>query len=106
MSNIRDTYRALAAQTKQERASRRDFAAAAFPVVSRYAWEYDLRLRRFTESHYQLSPMDWSWILNIYPGNRRLYSDRTKVAPYLNVPDNWGLMDVVKAAIAAERDNG
>ena len=104
MGDTAETYRAMKQLEKQRNAARRDVAAAAFPSIRQHAAEHDLRLTRHTEAHYQLAPVDRSWILDIYPGKRRLYSDRKKVAPHLSVPEDWTLMDVVEAAIAIEAE--
>lgn len=41
------------------------------------------------------------WLLNIYPGTLRLESVWSPKAPFLKLPPNWTLMDVVDAAIAS-----
>lgn len=54
-----------------------------------------------TDVHYQLST--GTWLLNIHPGNKRLYWDRQwKRGPFLAVEGEWTLVDVVKAAITAQ----
>ncbi len=64
-----------------------------------------LRLRQCGDSHYQLEPFNKKWLQNIYPGNWRLYFDRNRPQkpPYLNLPEEWTLTDVVMATIAALR---
>ena len=47
--------------------------------------------------------MRQKWLLNIYPGNRRLYHDQNRMGPFLSVPDDWTLLDVVRAAVERER---
>jgi len=103
MSDTAEVYKLIAERERIRKGERRDLAAAAFPDIRSRAEEHGLRLVRHTEAHYQLRPADGSWILNICPGNRRLYSDPKKVAPWLSVPVDWTLLDVVNAAIAAER---
>jgi len=64
-----------------------------------------MALEQHSEVHYSLqSSPDESgkyWRLNIYPGNRRLYHDRQHAKPpFLKVPPDWNLMDVIDSAIS------
>jgi hypothetical protein len=89
-------------QSADKRHARMDDATRQFPDAAMIAAACGLRLVRKTEVHYQLSPVDESpsWLLNIYPSNRRLYHDTNKprTAPFLRLPDKWDLLDVVRAA--------
>jgi hypothetical protein len=87
---------------QKEGKARRLFASRQFKTVSNLAKEYGFELKQFSESHYQLIHCKKGWILNIYPGNRRLYTDPKRKAPYLNVSASWDLMEVLTAAIEAE----
>ena len=57
--------------------------------------------------HYQLRkhaptatrPGNVEWILNLYPGKSRIYSDPNKPGPFLRVKAPWTLCDVVRAAV-------
>ncbi len=88
-------------QSKEKRNQRMDDAALVFEEARRLAECNGLRLRRCTEVHYQLKPQDGSWLKNIYPSNRRIYADPNKRGPFLHVPDDWTLIDVVRAAAKA-----
>ncbi len=85
-------------QSVKKRNHRMDVAAGQFHEAAAMAAVNGLRLRCCTEVHYQLKPADGAWLMNIYPSNRRLYADPQKRGPFLRVPDNWTLLDVVKAA--------
>lgn len=87
-------------QSAEKRAQRTDAAAEQFKEAMALAIGHDLVLTQCTNIHYQLSDRHGDWLLNIYPSNRRLYHDKQRRCPYLRVPDDWTLLDVVKAAIA------
>ena len=78
-------------------------AAAAFAVAADMAHSNGLKLVQKNETHYQLRGN--RWLLNLYPGNQRIYADRQQAntPPWLNVPDPWTLTDVVRAAIGASK---
>ena len=81
---------------------RYDLAANQFTEAAGLATAHGLRLKRCTDTHYQLSPMDGRWLQNIYPGNHRLYFDRNKPAkpPFLtDLPIGWSLIDIVQLTI-------
>lgn len=80
---------------------RRDEAERDFPAAEEIACMHGMNLVRRSDHHYQLSHVN-GWLQNIYPGNQRLYWDRNKPKPpFLQLPDEWGLVDVVKAAVEA-----
>jgi hypothetical protein len=101
MSDTRELYRAME-EAGQRRGSRlRGKAWAQFDEARELAAKYGFTLKRHTDVHYQLT--DGQWLMNIYPGKRRLYHDRNKPAPpFLDVPHGWGLLDVVTAALKAK----
>lgn len=77
-------------------------AAADFAATQRRAAALGLVLRRHSEAHYSLRhPLGWQ--LNIYPGNRRIWSDKRHLprAPYVDVPADWTLDDVLDAVAKA-----
>lgn len=89
-------------QNMEKRASRRASAFDSWQEVARLAEANGLRLIRQTGVHYQLCPPKKAWILNIYPGNCRLYSDKNtpRKAPFLNFAGRkWTLHEVVEEAI-------
>ena len=56
-------------------------------------------------AHYQLRSHDPAWLLNIYPGNCRLYWDPNHRGPFLKVNSPWCLRTIVAAAIRANRQH-
>jgi hypothetical protein len=102
MSEFGDVMKALKREKQAERAESRAEAWDEFGEAQRLAVKAGLVLRRCTEAQYQLY-VDGGWLLNIYPGNGRLYSDPNRRGPFLKVPMIWSLLDVVRAAIAAEQ---
>lgn len=50
-------------------------------------------------AHYQLRSPTAGWLLNIYPGNGRLYWDPRYRGPFLRVREGWTLLDVIEATI-------
>jgi len=63
-----------------------------------------LKLKRCAGHHYQLiryhREYTRRWLLNIYPGNQRLYWDMNHVGMhYLKLSSPWTLISVVEAAI-------
>jgi hypothetical protein len=59
-------------------------------------------LTRVSDVQYQLRHPSAGWLLNIYPGNGRLYWDPNHRGPFLRMRERWSLLDVVEAAIAQE----
>jgi hypothetical protein len=76
--------------------NRRAKAAADFPEAQRRAAAISLTLKRHTDVHYQLCGP--GWIINVYPGKQRIWGPKTDKSPYLKLPADWGLLDVVGAA--------
>ena len=86
---------------------RRDAASESFPFVRGLAEDHGLKLVCHGDAHYQLEPdtEERGWLVNIYPGNQRLYHDRNRPkAPFLDAGRPWTLESVVRAAIAAMGD--
>lgn len=65
------------------------------------AEQYGMILLNHSEVHYSLrgSHCGQPWIINIYPGNRRIC--KTGIALYLRLPKEWSLVDVVRATADA-----
>lgn len=92
-------------EAKAERIARRRAESGAFESARSIAEQRGMHLVQRSDVHYQLSPgielamKQGAWLLNIYPGNQRLYSDKAKSrSPFLTVPSPWTLVDVVRAA--------
>lgn len=82
---------------REEAEESRSTAAAQFKKAQQVARKYGLELRQCSTVHYQLTSPK-GWLMNIYPGNCRLYGDRNKKvkAPFVKVTD-WTLVGVVEA---------
>lgn len=102
-----DVYRILRAERAKDGEQRRQEALKVYQAAAQLATQVGWLFNRHSEVHYSLrKPQGNSWILNIYPGNRRLYYDQNKPkGPYLKVKDNWNLLDVVQAAIVQNNAN-
>ena len=94
-------YKVLQQEKVRDGASRRATNKELFGAARQLAAQSGMVLEQHTEVHYGLkSPA--GWLLNIYPGNRRLYHDRQRPKPpFLKIKPDWTLIDVVRAAIAA-----
>ena len=85
---------------KDIKCERRKKADCMFRNAASLADIHGLILRRISEVHYQLYPLNGAWLKNIYPGNRRIYGDPNKARIYLDLKDaDWTLVDVVRSAI-------
>lgn len=101
-----EIFRVLRAEASAEGEERRKRAGDVFLQARSLASRAGLVLARHSDVHYSLRHPD-GWIFNIYPGNRRLYYDKNrKKGPFIKLPDNWTLMDVVKEAVKQAGLNG
>jgi hypothetical protein len=100
-----DEFIAQRFEDKAEKKQNRRQAAGEFENAKTVAFAGGLILRKVDDTLYQLWPRGKrTWLLNVYPGNRRLWFDRNFAKPpYLRLSDEWGLIDVVQAAIEALR---
>lgn len=83
-------------------------AEAGFEDARRVAAAAGLRLRRCTAGHYQLrgDAAGGEWILDLYPGNRRIYRGKHRGRPRAPlIPlHGWTLLTAVQAY--ADREKG
>jgi len=97
-------YAAMKEERKALGTARRSAAKSGYPAAARMAAQHGLTLLRRTSVHYQLV---WpnGGVLDIYPGNKRLYRQKGKTrAPFLKVKPDWILFDVVSAATCEEEN--
>jgi hypothetical protein len=101
--SIWDVFKVLKHERQVQGRKRRSQAWEDFKPAAQAASQFGMVLIQHTETHYSLRHQR-GWILNIYPGNRRLYRDpNTKVrSPYLQLPEEWNLIDVVEACARHE----
>ena len=85
-------------QSSEKRAARADAAASQFAEAACLADASGMLLLRRTQIHFQLIHRRDGWIVNIYPSNRRIYHDKNRRGPFLNLPNDWNLLSVVQAA--------
>ena len=81
-----------------KRNERADVAAKQFVAACGWAISKGIDLRQCSRWHYQLKSPEGR-ILNIYPGNCRLWSDPAHEWPYVRIEDDWDLLQVVRAAV-------
>jgi len=71
--------------------------------AERLAAEHGMRLTNPSDGCYQLRHLAAGWIVNAYPRRKgafpRLYHDPHHRGPFLDVPEQWTLLDVVQAAV-------
>lgn len=98
-----EIFKAINRERQEDGERRRLQATVDFRQAAVVASACGLRLTRYTDQHYQLGSINPRWLLDIYPGNQRLY--RSKVgkqavrAPFLALGwDDWTLIDIVCAA--------
>lgn len=84
--------------SNETKGSRRARATLEFFEARDFCIDRGMDLRKNSDTHYSL--FGDGWLLDIYPGNQRLYrpENREPRAPFLELPNEWGLLDVVKAA--------
>lgn len=103
MSDMGDVFKALKQHRRQHGFNRRLQAGLDFQQASSAAAQFNMRLIQHTETHYSLRHTK-GWIINLYPGNQRIFRDQNnKVhSPYLKLPNDWTLLDVVEACAIIE----
>ena len=94
------SYKSLKSRRKESAADHKDASTECYREAMRLADDHGMILRRLTQTHYHLRSVRDGWLLNIYPGDQRLGRDvHLPQCPTLNVPQNWTVLDVVKAAV-------
>lgn len=82
-------------ENQKEREQNRRRAGYQFKEASVYASKHGFQLIRHTEAHYKVKTKQWCF--EVYPGNQRIYHHPNKKGPYIKLPLNWTLLDVVQA---------
>lgn len=83
------------------KAERRARSKELFDESLKVAWDNNIRLQRFSDAHYRVTHAD-GWELEVYPGNRRIYRRKHSKAPFVELPEDWTILDVVKGVAAIE----
>lgn len=105
MGDMGDIFNEERRRRQEAGRQRRIRATNEFPTAQRQAIALGFRLSRRNETHYTLTPAKETkgWLYNIYPGKCRIYADPNRRGPFLKLPDEWTLIDVVKAAANVQR---
>ena len=96
-----DDWDARREQAREHKADRRLAAGRDFQVARTMADSAGLILFHKTDTHFQLTTKaTGGWLLNLYPGNCRVYGDRNRPkGPFLNLAGvKWTLVEVVRRA--------
>ena len=107
MSSDYDIYKVLRAKRAKEGEQRRQEALKVYHAATQLATQVGWLFICHSEVHYSLrKPQGNSWILNIYPGNRKTVYDQNKPrGPNLKLKSDWTLLEVVQAAIVQNNAN-
>lgn len=87
---------------KQLNQARIKIAEGQFEAAREVAAQSGLILKKNNEVHYSLILKD-GHKFELYPSNQRVWK-KWRGAPFLNVPDEWGLFDAVRAGINIDSD--
>lgn len=76
---------------------------ASFEPAKKLAEEHGMRLTNSSPGCYQLSRSDPDWLYNLYPKVNghvpRVWVDPKHPSPFLTLPYQWDLLDVVKSVL-------
>jgi len=103
-----DEYKEVMKERQLDRAANRLLAVGDYDAAFQLAKVSGLILKKHSEQHYSLTTVEKKgWLQNIYPGNRRLYHDKKRPKPpYVRLPAEWTLLDVVKAITGKKVPHG
>ena len=95
-------YKDMRKLEEENKAESRQNSVNLYVEAAKLAKQVGWILRKHTDAHYSLWESAEGFLLNIYPGNERLYYDyKKKKGPFLKLEINWNILDVIKAAIVA-----
>lgn len=98
MSDEGEMWKQEKARRTKGKRQRRAVSSRLFDRAQGLAEAHGLVLLRHTEVHYSLRKPD-AWMIELYPGNGRIYSPKLHRGPYLDLPRPWTVLDAVKAAV-------
>jgi hypothetical protein len=98
MGILREMYKKLGQTDKHMPEIRRERAREEFRKAYHKARRHGMKLERFKGTHYYvlLGPTCY---ITLFPGTQGALGDGIK----LDLPEEWGLIDAVDAAIAAQK---
>ena len=108
MTELKEDFAAMREASRRLRLAREERAEQEYQRAQRRAREHGLSLHKQREWHYTLmfpkgNPMKPQPRVEVYPQKQRVYSPPHISRPFLVLPEDrdWGLLDVVDAAIRA-----
>ena len=101
MNDMGDMWRAIKKASQDDRTQRLIRAGAEFPQAKALADNAGLVLRQCSDSHYQLSALDGSWQINLFPSTFRVIVKESKSAPFapslaLGYNEEWTLLGLME----------
>jgi len=101
MGEVGDIWRAVRNASQADRTRRLFQANAEFAQAKALAENAGFQLRQCTEAHYQLSALDGSWKINLFPSTFRVIAQESKKAPFapriaLSYNEEWTLLDLIQ----------
>lgn len=98
-----DIFKYLKGEEKKDKREERESAHEDFNNAKSLASKHGLFLTRCSDTQYNLSHKETGALWQLYPGNKRIYTPKTKrsVTPFLKINSYWKIFDVVVAAIEA-----
>lgn len=102
-----EDWAALKELRARERRKRRGRSGSAFLLAVELARQHGLMLHHHNGGvHFRLQ-RDCDWVMDVWPSTGRIIGNKTSrrhpnAAPYVELPDEWTILDVVKGVVAAE----
>jgi len=101
MGDVGDTWRAFKSVVAADKTQRLIRAGAEFEQAKALADNACLVLRQCSDSHYQLSALDGSWQINLFPSTFRVIVKESKSAPFapslaLGYNEEWTLLGLME----------
>lgn len=75
------------------------------PHAQSLAKKAGLELVKCTKFHFQLRSESPRWIVNIYPGQKKIWIDPNNAPKSFTAPRDWSLLDLVATIIEAQSSN-
>lgn len=96
-----EIFGVLKKERQDEAEQSRQLATQMFRDALKKAHTFGFTLVRHSDTHYKVRTKDW--VLEVYPGNQRIYRHPGSKAPFLRLPEdrNWNLNDIVEAVAKA-----
>jgi hypothetical protein len=101
MSEAIDQLKYLDDIRKLDGQHRREASKAVSAEAADLANANGFILRCHNDAHYAISRRGSKWLTNIFPSRQRISIDtmKSEAAPYIPLPQEWTVLDVVKAFV-------